>query len=434
MSARQRKQVYMHSSIFETGGPRGDSVYHPARQQAVHNEVASRKIYRTAPVVALPRPADMRCTANAGHGVIECGSTEGCGEAGYVRFGHKAEPHAVVQARHPRADTIPREFRSTNSKLDWLDTRAERSSCRDSDKMQCQSNLNASTRKVRELSSEVFGASRLMDKSSLNTSQEIYAVGVMHVLGADTAHHPNVQKRSSSADGRSLSARQRLHCGLAVSCGNQFQRSSVEVPSDASSDVAAPPSAGFRCIDPVGDKRRHTERNYSNIFGKDSPAGTSVKSKKTSPRETTKESVLAEGTVIWQPKAMVPEDKGTPAQREERACWDTRKPMETTSEISRRQRERFVPGARNDPGSVRARSASERKRSELCSGQLRTGMGSARAPHDDGRAGPGPPTASPPVNLGAALRGGPTGRASVTKRPHSAQSRKVESLLSSGVL
>merc|ERR1712039_737430 len=77
---------------------------------------------------------------------------------------------------------------------------------------------------------------------------------------------------------------------------------------------------------------------------------------------------------------------------------DTRHIMDSHSEIARRRRERQLgeggAGIQAEEVSLR-RSASERKRVELTSGQLRSGMHLMEAPHDDGRGSPGPAEGMP---------------------------------------
>merc|ERR1740121_923847 len=71
LSARQRKQVYMHSAIFHEQGPPPQSVYATTTQSQVIGQVnqtlRTPRIHRE---VVLPSPRDMKATANSGHGVV----------------------------------------------------------------------------------------------------------------------------------------------------------------------------------------------------------------------------------------------------------------------------------------------------------------------------------------------------------------------------
>merc|ERR1719221_489409 len=76
LNARQRKQVFMHSEIFEADGPTPHSLYGPQRQSAVYEQIArvsSDMSARRRAEVAMPSPADLKVTANAGHGVVQPG-------------------------------------------------------------------------------------------------------------------------------------------------------------------------------------------------------------------------------------------------------------------------------------------------------------------------------------------------------------------------
>merc|ERR1712203_446703 len=63
MSARERKQIYMHSAIFENRDPAKPAlnVYNPSRQQAVIGEIRESLQSRPAPgshIPSIPSPAD----------------------------------------------------------------------------------------------------------------------------------------------------------------------------------------------------------------------------------------------------------------------------------------------------------------------------------------------------------------------------------------
>eukprot|EP00927_Polykrikos_kofoidii_P050228 TRINITY_DN4414_c0_g1_i2.p1 TRINITY_DN4414_c0_g1~~TRINITY_DN4414_c0_g1_i2.p1 ORF type:complete len:636 (+),score=108.23 TRINITY_DN4414_c0_g1_i2:56-1909(+) len=71
ISARERKQVYMHSTLFQGGGAAPQNVYLPSRQEAVIGEI--KKSSESLPLrreAIMPSPADFRATVNSGHWVV----------------------------------------------------------------------------------------------------------------------------------------------------------------------------------------------------------------------------------------------------------------------------------------------------------------------------------------------------------------------------
>merc|ERR1719217_1038133 len=133
LNARQRKNVYMHSTIFSGEGPTEKSVYAPARQHELLSSISPnlRKHNQTVPDIDLPSPADIAATQHAGHGVV---------------MPSDIPHHQPIKGLHPRETTkealvgvagqgdairvvhaegkdgrIPREFWQTSVNVQWHD-------------------------------------------------------------------------------------------------------------------------------------------------------------------------------------------------------------------------------------------------------------------------------------------------------------------------
>merc|ERR1719336_3279534 len=135
ISARQRKQVYLHSAIFDSRGVPPQSVYAQARQTTVLGQVQQQMGHQASPsdqVLSMPSASDLKATANQGHGVITWdspapqsarqihASASSGSSAQFVRFGEAGEQLQVVRANKDNG-SIQREFAT----LDWADLRCE---------------------------------------------------------------------------------------------------------------------------------------------------------------------------------------------------------------------------------------------------------------------------------------------------------------------
>eukprot|EP00419_Tripos_fusus_P075936 CAMPEP_0172878872 /NCGR_PEP_ID=MMETSP1075-20121228/110815_1 /TAXON_ID=2916 /ORGANISM="Ceratium fusus, Strain PA161109" /LENGTH=436 /DNA_ID=CAMNT_0013730759 /DNA_START=1 /DNA_END=1311 /DNA_ORIENTATION=+ len=435
----------MHSSLFEAGGPPPQSVYTYERQRAMAEEVFRRKPTspRQAPEVNLPSPADLKATGNAGHGVISWGGLPAEGDR-TVQFGDRAQPLRVVSASRVNGGSLAHDLRCGGPNVNWMESRSPRPACRQQD----SENMDANTRKMQDLSSEVLGGSRVVEK---NTKIEKRAA-------ADLSE---VKPCFSARDSKSHNLHQ--------SSENPFCKQS-----------GTPPQEGYS--EPKEEQaRRRTERNFSDIFG--SPRARPESSRnRTELHETANVSFLdpsveisirrecrskenrgpvAAGCeaadIIYHPRshhpaevlqvppprvarARSPEEKR--ASFKERACWDTATIMDSGAEIARMNWERSLQrseGCQQGTGTSSSRecSAQERKRVEMASGQCRLGTGAAPEPYDDGRAGPA--TSAPPPSRSrrglvtdvAAAGAGCLGMPS--KRADSARARKMISLRGSGI-
>mmetsp|Transcript_60867 Transcript_60867/g.162942 ORF Transcript_60867/g.162942 Transcript_60867/m.162942 type:complete len:446 (-) Transcript_60867:96-1433(-) len=416
LSARQRKQVYMHSAIFEASGAPQESVYTASRQHAVMGEVnRALRTPRREHEAVLPKPADMKATANFGHGVViwngsAVSSTSAVAGAGggpqdFVNFGETAEPMPVVHANRDDRG-MPREFRGTSTSLQWSDTRAERVSCRGQGFFDARAGMDAGARKQQDLSSEIFGG-----RAPKTEARPASGVKIELPTGSERQEVKTP-----------FSARERQSRNLNPSNESQFSvYEASPAPGHPGKEDAAP------------EARRRSERNYSDLFGKPT-AGSSAISR-TELHGTTNAHFLDFHVEIASRKM---ERRSPPPPKErviyrpsastERACWDTRSIMDSSSEIARRSREH---AQQEGDRQARDRSASERKRVELGSGQLRLGTGAQPEPHDAARHAATP---SPSQRTRRSLTDSPLATRSYrSMRPESARARKQLSLMGSGI-
>lgn len=434
MSARQRKQVYMSSSLFETGGAPTTPVYNVTRQADIHGQLKhclSVPPRKQGAEIRLPSPRDCKLTVNAGHGgaILPSDQRECSNER--TRFGGQADPEAgtygttLASLRLIRAaedGAIPKEFKATHTNLNWMDTRSESATLRrGQDFHTARKTMDASTLKRQELSSEVFGARHVEVSPRRRKDSEVNESG------------------SALEARRPVSARVRAHLNLAGSDATlfssrpQFARS-VSPPIDRT-------NLWGEAEDSITRVRRRTERNYSDIFG----SASASTSRRKGPREeilsTSKCSWLDQAAevasrnlsrrspsptpsgglmgaseeskgyvTVWDPPWVDTGDRRetSPHERlvhkQERACWDTTTLMDCSSEITRRNRERVYRDG--SPAKSPSTSAAHRKRVELASGQFRQGTGSQKMPWDDGRLGPGPPEPIPSMAYRSTLQKG----------------------------
>merc|ERR1719265_78884 len=118
LTARQRKHVYMSSSIFDSQGPSTSSIYAPAQQQRIFEQIPKKKqpdetFLRT---LDLPAPSDMRQTQNRGHSAV-------LGPAHCLNSGPPTEAIPVVRSNPD--NNIPQEYWKTDVNLSWSDPRNE---------------------------------------------------------------------------------------------------------------------------------------------------------------------------------------------------------------------------------------------------------------------------------------------------------------------
>mmetsp|Transcript_7473 Transcript_7473/g.19095 ORF Transcript_7473/g.19095 Transcript_7473/m.19095 type:complete len:490 (-) Transcript_7473:196-1665(-) len=414
-SARQRAQVYNYSAVLEGGLP--TSVYNTHQQSQVLHEVQR---LRATPLQQLQvttlSPADYRATVNAGHGVVLPQGTAPMGAPEMVRTTLVCAAAAQAPVVHAAKESgnIPREFRHTNCNLQWCDVRGETRECRGQDFYEQRSQLkNASARKLNEMSSEVLGSTRHLEPSTSRPSQEIRPVAMEACEGLDSTldrFRPMARQRADRERAEALAisqsprsmARGRLAKNLSASCGSHFHAYEKPHPQD-SEDKGQTAQA---------EARRRKERNYSDILGASSPRSPrdrlsrcdvewtancsflntsveiSARRRQQSPRGQAEDGDVC----IYQPQvtprmrrsAEMSADMSIEERKKmavERSTWDTRGLMETGAELSRRHRERM--SARGSPeGSVEmpVQTAAERKKAELGSGALRTGMHQIAAP------------------------------------------------------
>lgn len=378
----------MTSNVFQAGSPTGTNMYDPAKQrEALRKAQLQRGTPRQVQAAALPRARDCKVTDIYGHNVLAIGAAvktlskpkpeEGLPRSTLptrVRFGDHGEPIEVVEARREGGD-LPRDFWASQSGLEWTDLRGER--VRTQDVKEASRKLDAAQRKMRELSSEVLGSLRRLQKSTASASREITSAPLLDICSevSQREQRPLMDRQARMP----LSARQNKSDSLAVSSGSQFCRPPGQLVRSASEDADPRRQAvmfrGKGVIiaseDRNGDGRRRSERNFSDLFGQSSgrplPLSTAGRSEfhatataswmdsttETSARNHERRAGLAEsGSLVFDPSAQSMEKilplspRGAAPRRspdwfEERTCWDfsPQNAMHIGVELARRSRE-----------------------------------------------------------------------------------------------
>lgn len=419
LNARQRRHVHMHSSIFDSSASTPD-LYKPAQEREVfrHIEGSLRENNRGAPDVVMPSPADCRCTQNADQGAVIPGShgqkelIQQQEHGGAMRtprmprtsgaefLVHDGQAKQVIHAssRDTKAhEAIPKEFWATSVNLQWHDTRHEQ--CRDRDSG--RQGLTAQQNKRQELSSEIFGKSRITaaSTSKLAARQELLPDSADHLKLDSTLQRSSGLIPKSQAPGEAQpqeDAKERLYHNLADSARNPMCSGS---PVQRHQPIPEE--------DPANINRRRSEKNFSDMFGATMGERKVVRGNREEVVGSNNCSFLdSRGEIAtrnkehWRPDV---ESAGGRKQQEtsshlfgytrpsrpelqpdaervlrsEGACWEASGIMQTTSEIARRRRMKDHLGDFEDKeGATHAM----RKQGELGSTQVRRNMGYPQAP------------------------------------------------------
>jgi len=440
LNARQRKHVYMHSTIFDTGGPEVKSVYAPSRQQELYNNLEDRLQSNNAkpPQMMLPRAGDIKCTQNAGHhAVLPSGDNAQRPDSratprttGPEVLVYDGEPNSVVKAAG-KDRAIPKEFWATSVNLQWHDTRNEQ--LRDRGHGAGRNGLDAQERKRQELSSEVFGKERLIDASTKAPRQELLAETADH-LRTDSALLPPSDRPEGPAE-QSHAARARLHRNLASSEHNTMPRSVTQ----SQAPLESPPAGD----DPSNMDRRRQEKNFSDLFDtqmgerKDTKHREEITAAQTCSFLDTRSEIAARNKSNWRsdqadsPAKRKEVERGSklfdfecperpPADEgydqvihHERTCWDSKDFLQSNTEIARRRR---MKDHLKDFDGDEGHTHSTRKQDGMSSAQVRLNMGGTE------------PMARPPSAGGRQPAPSPTAREELLK---SAKDTKLASLQSS---
>eukprot|EP00931_Biecheleriopsis_adriatica_P023944 TRINITY_DN15011_c0_g1_i2.p1 TRINITY_DN15011_c0_g1~~TRINITY_DN15011_c0_g1_i2.p1 ORF type:complete len:515 (+),score=76.19 TRINITY_DN15011_c0_g1_i2:42-1547(+) len=479
LTARQLKQAGHDPNM-------ASNAYSHAWQRQVVDQV--KRIRDTTPLrreVVMPSPRDCKATMLHGHAVAQgsyARAANGAQPGGpssstpIVCFGPVHAPIPIVPANRGEGG-IPSEFWATSSGLDWKDMRGERT--RSQGAKARTVSLDAGQRKLHELSSEVFGSTRLVEKSTSAPYREITSKPMLEVTSVDTLMHKATHSRARTP----LSARQHKNESLAASTSSQF-RSKPQRSASADQDSIRGQAIMFRGKgllntpqDRCGNQRRRCERNYSDLFGQESGRpvsvavagrsemhGAATASWMDAVTETSARNISrrhgddSAGTMIYDPKARSVESalplspranvpERSPEEKKqsekERACWDVlpQGGLGAGVEIARRRRELRIQAHAKSEGNTRDDEAeptpSQRKRVNLASGQLRAGTGAQLEPHDDGRGAPARKTSSvqpvpTPRRLGSS---GTVDPLSMSTRkiqpPDSARGRKMKEMMTS---
>lgn len=352
LTARQRKHVYMRSSIFDDEGPSVKNIYNSKNQASVLQEVERLEAQGKQPpdphIFDLPCPTDFRLSQNAGHNVVFGPGTEKCPEV-----------HANKEP------AIPREYWKSDVNLHWADPRNELNRSRMREQTSTggmavhptgDTEVTAKERNAFEQSSGLFDWERMTAMSTQHPHRELQSCSE-HFLANQTLAHKDEDLRPE----------QRMRINLEASTSSTFRG------RDGSPEaVVATPNE-----DPAGASRRRKEKNFSDIFGTHMPERTevmhrsgatdsqscswldaraevearekaagleSVHEKRFEERNATERRLneLQSRVLLGSDEAPAPDmgtrmQRRTTDQRNERICWETNTLMEAGSELARRE-------------------------------------------------------------------------------------------------
>jgi len=403
LNARERKRVYMHSTIFDSGGPTSKSIYGHNQQNEIYSQLGDSLRSRQPPSMDLPRPSDIQCTQNAGHGVV-IPSDIGVDRRGAaprspakgMTFTHSSGPEAIVADGDSmpvlragyKDETIPQEFWQTNVNLQWHDPRNELSR----QNKNRNKELGAQELKLQELSSEIFGKTRIKNCSTNNPGADLLSSEADY-LQHDSALNQNLRQERKQVPLQS-SAFDRKSQNLGDSNQNTMARANQDAPPSMERDE-----------DPYSVPRRRQEKNFSDLFGtqmgerKGIQGREEVLGTRTCSFLDTRSEIAARNKEHWRPGQsevdgvnerpnvtslrkeaeqdsrlfdhVAPQKPRESTERvevsgNERVCWDTKDIMQPQSELARR--------ARLKDFSV-DQSVSDRRLVGLASQQVRRGIG-----------------------------------------------------------
>jgi len=283
LTARQRKHVYMHSSIFDdstvstagvgTAAATRSAKASSAREQEILNSLrdtlGNNATCRTEP--QMPSAEEMRNTQNAGHpgailpashahGLVD-GGVHGAPRSIRTSSGHFAgadgeEAQAPLRSG-PKDATIPKEFWQTSVNLQWHDPRNEICRQRGSPKAEAA----PCELKRQELSSEIFGKKRLTEASTANPRQDLFPDTADH-MWMDShvlrCSHDAPVPRTPCSDARSR-FQHNLHDSAQNPLASVDHEAAYGSPEEKSQQQAT-------MMTPE-DPRRRQERNFSDLFG-----------------------------------------------------------------------------------------------------------------------------------------------------------------------
>eukprot|EP00930_Biecheleria_cincta_P055884 TRINITY_DN42134_c0_g1_i1.p1 TRINITY_DN42134_c0_g1~~TRINITY_DN42134_c0_g1_i1.p1 ORF type:complete len:433 (+),score=87.38 TRINITY_DN42134_c0_g1_i1:36-1334(+) len=423
LNARERKHVHMSSSIFDAGGPASASLYAPGRQQELYSQLKETLSYTKRPVdFGLSSPADMKVASNAG-------SNAAMPSHGY------AGAAGLANEKKKDPQFMPKEFWSTSVDLQWHDVRNER--CRGKTHGQSRESMDHKAKKMQELSSELFDKAR-MTEASTNTAKHELMADTDDFMKVDSQLHDRHNPRRTDAK-----ACDRFYANLNNSSHSTMPRhpamtgEASERSEPAASEVARGSGGQWRNFsDLTGTQmgRREDDAHHREEITATHTCSfldhRSEIAQRNKDRWRRDEDTPAERREV-QGKSKIFGEEGDKRKTEpelqqvingERGCWESRDWYQTSSEISRRRREKdFAKDFHNSDFTDHI----GRKQDEYSSSQVRRNFGTEPAPQADPAMRDTPKLASPlPARLGPK----PSEREELLK---SAKDTKLASLQSS---
>jgi len=406
VTPRQRKQAAYASSMSMNGAMVADhkNPSDPKRQMQVTGDIEKARSARAVGHHSMPSPRDCKATMLQGSGTVQvCDGSPRKAHASpkkssTVQFFIENE-ECPVQAKRVDLKTQS-EYWTQSSNMSSLDTRGEL--IRHKDARDSWTQLSCIARKQRDLQSQVLGGSAKTSSVQALPPKLIARAGLSpRNYSLREARYP-LSAREHKANEVATSDESPLNRFMpSRPTKSMSPRSTVKAFSDST-------NAGFRrsnsqftdlngrtCDMSASPKspRRSEMQDLATTYWANS---TTEISRKNAERAERFQSRLGNDVEIKENAGSLIHQAASPSApsprcsikdqvwQDERICCEAASGMQASLEISRRRRQLQTSKSLGDLPSPRAPSASERKRVDLASGQMRQAAGIPLHKHDDG--------------------------------------------------
>ncbi|CAE7719630.1 unnamed protein product [Symbiodinium pilosum] len=364
----------------------------PSRQVQVHSDIQkARSVQDKAKGhFKMPSPRDCKATMLQGSGVVQV--TDGSPRKGHGSPKKASTVHFFIEndERPVQANRVDlkteNEYWTQSSNMSSLDTRGEL--IRHKEARDSWTQLSCNARKQRDLQSKVLGGS-----SQTSTAAPRLLAGAGLSPRNSSLRLP-LSPREHKANEIATSEESPLSMGKPVRPSKSMSpRSSIAAFRDSTNDAFRRSNSQFTdlrsCEMPLSARspRRSEMQDMSTTYWANSTTEISRKNAQRHQRRGGQENEVMEtaGLLIHQssPRLAAESAHDKKLWQDERVCGGAASGMQASLEISRRRRELQTSKSMGELPS-RALSASERKRVDLASGQIRLAAGIPLQKHDDG--------------------------------------------------
>jgi len=455
VTPRQRKQSIYASSLSMHGALVADkkNPMDPCRQMQVNGDIEkARSTQEARGHFNMPSPRDCKATMLQGSGTVQV--TDGSPRKGHgspkktttVQFFIDTDERPV-QAQAHRVDLKTKnEYWTQSSNMSSLDTRGEL--IRHKDARDSWTQLSCSARKQCDMQSQVLGGSS--KPSSRHVPRLVARAGLsprnysLQEIRLPLGHREHKANEMATSEESPLSARGPRPTK------SMSPRSTMEAFRDSTNDASRRGNSQFTDLRSfemhaaAKSPRRSEMHDVATTYWANSTTEISRKNAQRQQRRggQVDDAVETAGTLIHQssPRLCEESEHDRKIWKDERVCASSG--MQTSAEIARRRRELQSSKSMGDLPSP-TMSASERKRVDLASGQVRVAAGIPLKKHDDGS----PSSWASPRSMRATVTQPPCKKSAVRNlmnqpsmskfrnlEPESPQARKIQEQRSSFAL